>query len=126
MEPLVNINNTPTKTLEGGTMSKVLVFAAVLTLFLASCSSPQPDMTALKKTVDEFNAASKEAMMMGSSDKVIAYYEDDAFEMAPNMALIKGKAAIKEFQDQMSKSGMKITAATFETLDLQAGGTIAY
>jgi ketosteroid isomerase-like protein len=83
-------------------------------------------MTALRKTVDEFNAATKDAMLSGNSDKVMTYYEDTALEMAPNMALVTGKAAIKEFQDKMFHSGMKITAAAFKTLELEAGGKIAY
>jgi len=106
--------------------TSAIVLAIVASLLVLSCAAPQVDMTALKKTVDDYNAASKEAMMTGNSDKVMAYYQDDAMEMAPNMAIAKGKDAIKAMQDQMMKSGMKVTAVTFSTTDLQAGGTIAY
>ena len=102
----------------------VAAFAAAL--FLFSCAPQQPDMTALKKTVDDYNAASRDAMMNGNTDKVLTYYEDDAMEMAPNMAMIKGRAAIKAFQDQMSKAGVKATSVSFNTTDLQAGGSVAF
>ena len=107
------------------TACAVFLVAAV-SLVITSCASPQVDMAALKKTVDTYNALSIEAMTGGNSDKMMAYYEDDALEMAPNMTMAKGKDAIKAMQDQMTKSGMKMTAVSFSPIDLQAGGTIAY
>ncbi|MEK7669696.1 MAG: DUF4440 domain-containing protein [Bacteroidota bacterium] len=104
---------------------RTILVLAVASLLLASCGSPQPDMAALKKTVEEYNAASIEAMKSGNSDKVLAYYTEDAMEMAPNMAMFKGKAAIKDFQGQMSKM-MKINDAKFTSVDIDAGGKVAY
>ena len=91
----------------------VIVAIAVTSLCFVSCGSPEPDMTALRKTVDEYNAASKEAMLSGNSEKSLAYFADDGLEMAPNMAVMKGKEAIKAFQDQMSKTGMKFKRRLF-------------
>jgi len=105
---------------------RTILILAVASLLLVSCSSPQPDMAALKKTIEEYNAASVDAMKSGNSDKVLAYYTEDAMEMAPNMAMIKGKAAIKDFQAQMAKSGMKIIDAKFTSVDIDAGGKVAY
>jgi uncharacterized protein (TIGR02246 family) len=104
----------------------VVVAIAVVSCLFISCGPKEPDMTALKKTVDEFNAASKDAMMGGDMQKTLAYYDDNAMEMAPNMAVVKGKDAIKSFMEQMAKSGMKMTAVDFTTVDLQASGTLAY
>ena len=106
-------------------MRKIFILA-IAALLLASCGSPQPDMTALKKTIEEYNAASIDAMKSGNSDKVLTYYTEDAMEMAPNMAMFKGKAAIKDFQAQMAKSGMKINDAKFTSVDIDAGGKVAY
>jgi uncharacterized protein (TIGR02246 family) len=104
----------------------VIAAAAVVASLFISCGQKEPDMAAVKKTVDDFNAASKDAMMGGDMEKVLAYYEDNAMEMAPNMATIKGKEAIKGFWEKMSKSGMKMTAVEFTPMDIQAGGMIAY
>lgn len=104
---------------------RTILVLAVASLLLASCGSPQPDMAALKKTVDEYNAASIDAMKSGNSDKVMSYYTDDVMEMAPNMPMMKGKAAIKDFQSQMSKM-MKINDAKFTSVDIAAGGKVAY
>jgi uncharacterized protein (TIGR02246 family) len=104
----------------------VIIMVALASFFLVSCGPKEPDTAALKKTVDEFNAASKDAMMGGDMEKVLAYYEDNAMEMAPNMAVVKGKDAIKGFWEQMMKSGMKMTAVEFTPVDVQAGGAIAY
>jgi ketosteroid isomerase-like protein len=106
-------------------------FSAMLVVALAMCISfacapPQVDMAALRKTVDGFNDASRESMLTGDATKCNSYYETDAFEMAPNMPLIKGKDAILAFQNGMTKSGMKFNAVSFKTLDLQADGKVAF
>lgn len=109
-------------------MRTILIVAAVavVSCLFISCGPKEPDMTALKKTVDDFNAASKEAMMGGTTDKVLAFYDDNAMEMPPNMTAVKGKDAIKAMWAQMMKSEIKMTAVDFTTTDLQASGTIAY
>lgn len=101
-------------------------FAGLGVLCLVSCAPQEPDMTALRKTVDEFNIATKDGMLSGNMEKVIGYYQDDALEMAPNMSMGKGKDAIKAMQQQMMASGMKMTAVSFTTMELQAAGKIAY
>jgi ketosteroid isomerase-like protein len=101
-----------------------MIVIATLLLPLA-CAPPQPDMTALRKTVDEYNNASKEAMLTGNADKLMTYYEADALEMAPNSPVIKGKDNILAFQQGMTKSGMKFNSVEFQTLELAADGKIA-
>ncbi len=104
----------------------LFVLALSVSLLLASCAPPQPDMTALKKTVDDYNAATKDVMMNGNPDKAMPFYEDNVMEMAPNMPVMVGKAAMREFQEKMMQSGMKITAVDFKTVELEAGGKVAY
>lgn len=106
-------------------ISAILVLA--LSMFLSfACAPPQVDMAALQKTVDAYNKASTESMVKGDASICNSYYETDALEMAPNMQTVKGKDAILAFQNDMSKSGMKITAVTFKTLDLVADGKVAW
>lgn len=104
----------------------VVVAVAVVSCLFVSCGPKEPDMTALKKTVDDFNAASKDAMMGGDMQKNLDFFDDNGMEMAPNMAMVKGKDNIKAFMEQMMKSGMKMTSVEFNTVDVQASGTMAY
>jgi ketosteroid isomerase-like protein len=104
----------------------VVVAAVVASCILVSCGPKPPDMAALKKTVDDYNAASRGALMGGNMDAPVAFFTDDGLEMAPNMATAKGKDAIKAMWTQMMSSGAKMTAVDFTTTDLQAGGTVAY
>jgi ketosteroid isomerase-like protein len=104
---------------------RALPALVLATLIFASCAPKEPDMAALKKTTDEFNAASKDALMSGSADKSNAYYEENAYELNPGMAMIKGKAAILAAQNGMMKSGMKIMAVSMNQVDLQASGKLA-
>lgn len=98
----------------------------VLALLLASCMPQQPDMAALRKTIDEFDAASVDAMMSGNMETLMSYYADDAMSMPPNMGTLKGKAAIESWMNDMAQSGMKMTSVEFGTTELDASGTIAY
>ena len=100
----------------------------VIALFLLplGCAPKPVDMAALRKTVDEYNNASKEAMLGAGPEKVMPYYEADALEMGPNMPVIKGKDNILAFQQQMTKSGLKFNAVEFQTVELTADGKSAY
>jgi ketosteroid isomerase-like protein len=100
-----------------------IVISAVV---LGSCSPPQPDLAGLKKTVDAYNAASTEGMLSGNTEKILTYYDDNVMEMPPNMPAIKGREAVKAFQESMSKTGMKFNKVTFTTTELQAGGKVGY
>lgn len=99
-----------------------------LAFFLVSCMPQQPDVDAIRKTIEEFDAASKDAMMGEGKDmdKVMSYYAEDAVSMPPNMAPLKGREAIRSWMNQMMQSGMKMTSVKFSTSDLDAGGKVAY
>jgi ketosteroid isomerase-like protein len=103
-----------------------MVIITILLILPFGCAPKPVDMAALKKTVDAYNDASKNAMLSGNSDKVMEYYEADALEMAPNSPTFKGKDNILALQQQMGKSGMKFNAVSFQTLELTADGKIAY
>ena len=102
----------------------VLVF--IVLLLPIACAPAPPDMAALRKTVDAYNNASKEAMLGAGPEKVMPYYEADALEMAPNSPVIKGKDSILAYQQAMMKAGIKFNAVEFQTLELTADGKSAY
>ncbi|MCI0706322.1 MAG: DUF4440 domain-containing protein [Ignavibacteriae bacterium] len=104
-----------------------LFSVVVLSLLIASCAPPAVDMAALRKTIDDYNAASSAAMVAGTVDSaVIAYYAEDAVELPPNEPMVKGKQAIQDWIAGMNQSGMKTSSMTFTVSDVQASGTIAY
>lgn len=106
-------------------LMKPSLFLAVAALTLMSCAR-QPDTEGVRKTIEEMNAASLEAMTTGNSDKVLAFYADDAVSMPPNMEPLKGKAAIEQWMKQMNQSGMKVTSCEFKTSNYGVDGAIAY
>ena len=96
-------------------------------MIVASCAPPAVDMTALRKAIDDYNAASTAAMVAGTvDDAVIAYYADDALQMAPNSPVVKGRDSIRALYTAMMQSGMKINSASFTVTDVQAAGNVAY
>ncbi|HLF20625.1 MAG TPA: DUF4440 domain-containing protein [Bacteroidota bacterium] len=106
-------------------MRKTMI-PAVVSLLLVSCGQQQPDMEAMRKMVDEYNAASIEAMTSGNMDKVMSYYADDAISMPPNGPMLKGKEAIQKHNAEMMKSGMKLSNVKFTTVEVDAGGKVSY
>jgi len=81
----------------------------------------------LRKAIDDYNAASTAAMVAGTvDDAVIAYYTDDALQMAPNSPVVKGRDSIRALYTAMMQSGMKINSASFTVTDVQAAGNVAY
>lgn len=104
----------------------VILVAALASCLLVSCGPKEPDMAALKKSVTDYNAASKAALEGGDMSKPLSFFSDDGMEMAPNMTAAKGRDAIKAMWTQMMSSGMKMTNVEFTTVDLQASGKIGY
>ena len=107
------------------TLRQIIPLLSIL-LLLASCAPSAPDVNAVRKTIEEFNAASTDAMLNGTIEKAAAFYAEDAISMPPNESPVKGKQAITEWMTAMSKSGVKITAVKFTTDNVDAGGKIAY
>ena len=106
---------------------KTFLSVIILSLLVASCAPKPVDMAALRKTIDDYNAASVEAMKTnGNMDKVMSYYADDAVQLPPNAPMNKGKEAIKKFMNDMMASGMKVTEASFTPTNVEASGNVAY
>jgi ketosteroid isomerase-like protein len=104
----------------------VVVILAVVSCLFFSCAQKQADLAGLKKTIVEYNAASKASMMGGDMDKPLSYYDTDGLEMPPNMEAAKGKDAIKAMLTKMMSSGAKMTSVDFTPTDIQAGGMVGY
>ncbi len=102
------------------------VAVTVVACLFVSCAQKEPDLAGLKKTIAEYNAASKASLMGGDQDKTLTYFDTDGMEMPPNMGPAKGKDAIKEMWTRMMGSGVKITAVEFTGTDIEVGGTIGY
>ncbi len=99
----------------------------ILSILFVSCAPKPVDMAALRKTIDEHNAASITAMKSNSDmDKLMSYYTDDAVQLPPNAPMNKGKEAIKAFMNQMMASGMKMTEVSFAVTNVEASGNVAY
>ncbi len=98
----------------------------LIPLFLVSCMQPQADTAGLKKTIDEFNAASIEAMTTNNSAKVAPFYAEDAVSMPPNEGPVKGRENIMAWMKKMGDMGVKIKTAKFSTVESDAAGNVGY
>ncbi|MEX2190430.1 MAG: DUF4440 domain-containing protein [Bacteroidota bacterium] len=107
-------------------MAKSLAGVFIISLVLVSCAPQEPDKVALKALIDEYNAIVMDGMLSGNNEKVWPYYTDDAIQMPASGPMLKGKEAIKNFSDEMSKMGMKFTAVEFATTEIGGSGTLAY
>jgi uncharacterized protein (TIGR02246 family) len=107
-------------------MRRNMILAPFLLSFIFVSCMQQPDVAVVKKTIEEFNAVSTEAMKTGDTEKSIQYYTEDAVSMPPNYPFIKGRAAIKNWMTEMSQSGVTINSAKFTSVEVDASGKIAY
>ncbi len=107
-------------------MVKSLSVLFIISFVLVSCAPQEPDQAALKTLIDEYNAAVIEGMMSGNMDKSMPYYADDAVSMPSSAPMLKGKEAIKNYSDEMVKSGMKFTSVKFTTSEIGGSGNLAY
>jgi len=67
----------------------------------------------LKSKIEKINKEMAEAMVSGNMEKSSAYYTQDVISMPNNSKMMEGKDAMKKSDEEMKKSGMKITS--FET-----------
>lgn len=105
-------------------MLPLLLFIVVV--LLPACAPPQQDLAALRKTIEEYNAASSKAMMTGSLGDLAMYYADDARDLPPNMPAIVGKDSVVANLARSIKSGPKITMVSFTIGEINAGGSVAW
>jgi ketosteroid isomerase-like protein len=94
--------------------------AATLVTMAAAQPAATPD-PALVKIGDAYQAAS----LARDVKAIMALYADDAIEMPPNEAPVKGRAAIEAYYIKQFQMG-KVTAFTLTHLDTRTSGDIGY
>jgi ketosteroid isomerase-like protein len=102
------------------------IVVVVLGALLISCAPPKPDIAAIKASIEEYNKVLAEAMVAGNNDTMMAYYAEGAISLQANGPMLRGKEEIKKNADQMHELGMKVTAAKFTTVEVDADGNLAY
>jgi len=104
----------------------VVVACTVIAAVLFSCAPPQPDVAAIRASIEDYNEVLAEAMMKNDTETIMSYYAEGAISMPSNGPLLRGKEEIKKYSDRMHEMGMKITAAKFITVEVNAAGDLAY
>jgi len=76
---------------------------------------------AIRKIADEY----AKATLAGDAKAIAALYAEDAVEMPPNQASIKGRAAIADYYGKLM-SGAKFASFTLTHVESHASGDSAY
>lgn len=103
-------------------MIPVANLALVSVLFL---SPPATPAVSKDKAVIAVADAYTAAMLKADSAAVAALYMDDAIEMPPNAAAVKGKTAIEQYYKKQFADG-KITAFSLTHVDSHVSGDVGY
>jgi uncharacterized protein (TIGR02246 family) len=74
----------------------------------------------LKTKIEKLNKEMGAAMTAGDFEKSMSYYTDDVISMPNNSKMVEGKAALKASNEEMMKSGVKITSFEFKTLKVMS------
>jgi uncharacterized protein (TIGR02246 family) len=76
--------------------------ASLLAVLVVACSSPsRPDDAALEAGVDSAAERLLTALRTNASDSLMALMADDVVLMPPGEAVLKGKAAVRNWYDQL-------------------------
>ena len=86
----------------------VLCFVLILATNVKSQSNDE-----LKSKIENLNKEMGSAMLSGNTEKSISFYLPDAISLPNNGKMLEGKDAIRKSNEDMMKSGMKVTS--FET-----------
>jgi len=103
----------------------IAVPAATWRVDVAAQAGDAPGATAGAKEIKDVSEAYRKASVAGDTKAIMALYADDAIEMPPNHAALKGKASIEAYYRKQME-GAKLTALNFTHLDTQASGNIGY
>lgn len=103
-------------------MVSISGLALLSVLFL---SPPAAQATAKDPAVMAVADAYSAAMLKGDLAGVMAVYTDDAIEMPPNAAAVRGRAAIEAYYKQQFGQ-MKVASFTLDHIDSKAAGDIGY
>ena len=66
------------------------------------------------------------ATTSGDAKAVAALYTEDAVEMPPNLPMVKGRAAIQQYDEKVFASGFKVSNFALKHLDTHATGDSGY
>jgi len=104
-------------------------FLVIITaLFVISCSPPRPkplDLAEVRKAIEAQNAKWADAVKKDEIDTLVSIYTDDVTVLPPNKPMAKGKDQLRATLSLMTARGVKITKASFTTLDVQAQDSTA-
>jgi ketosteroid isomerase-like protein len=85
------------------------------------------DLTVLRRTIDDHNAAYAASMVAGrATEDVLAYYLEDAIELPPSEPMVRGKEAILERATTLMQSGIRVKSMRFTPTDVRATNDVAY
>ncbi len=102
---------------------KKLLLILFAVLFVTSLSIAQ-DLAELREKVQAMNDEYAQLMVTGDADKMFSYYAEDVISMPSYEPMVRGLDAMKKSYEQMSQSGMKISAFETKVTDLMKYGDL--
>lgn len=90
-------------------------------MFIAFQAKAQSD-NELKTKIEKLNREMAAAMIAGDNAKSISFYTDDAISLPDHGKMVEGKVAMKAANDEMMKTGMKITSFETTTAKVMSSG----
>ena len=104
----------------------LLLTFCCLAVLVVSCAPPAPNVAEVRKAIETMNKEMQAEMESGIMDTMMARYVDNPISMPNFSPMLTGKAAIKDFYQQMRDMGMTMKDVNFTIVDVQVGGPYAY
>jgi ketosteroid isomerase-like protein len=85
-------------------------FVALLFVSTFNANSQSETKDEIKAKIEKINAEMIDAMLNGDYGKSLANYSEDAVSLPSYQPMLKGKVAIKQANEAMANSGVKVTS----------------
>ena len=106
-----------------------LIAAVIPCVLLLACQSPRPappDIAAIRKMIEEWNAKWQEAMKKNDIDALVSRYAENATVLPPNRPMLRGRAQIRVLYESFPTKKVTVTKAILNTLEVTGKDSTVY
>lgn len=96
--------------------------AVCIALFAFAFVSTAQTETELKSQIEKMNKEMAQAMLDGNYEQNLVYYDEDIISLPNNDKMLNGIEEVKKMNEEMKKSGWKVTEYTTETKSVKSHG----
>lgn len=105
---------------------QMIMVMAAIAIAIPSFSQENKNADKMKAKIQKLNNQITEAAVKGDTEAGMAFYADDVVYMPNYGKIVRGKEALREREEEGKKAGVKVTAFTLTTEEVNKSGSLIY